>query len=1724
VQIGASTTAPGPTYSWTGPGGFTSTLQNPVVSTPGNYTVTVSTTSNGCTNSATVSVTGNSTVPTANATGGTLTCANPSIQITGTTNVPSAGFVWTGPNGYTATGATPTVTAIGTYDVTVTNLGNGCTATASTTVNINNTTPGATALSTGIISCPTPTVLLNSSTQTGTTFNWSGPGGFSSSNQNPTATTSGTYTVTVTGANGCTSTDSAVVTGDTNPPNAGANGGTISCGTPSITLNGLSTTSNVSYDWSGPGSFTSGQQNPIANTVGTYTVTVTATNGCTSTASTPVNGDFANPTASASGGIITCTVSSITITSSSTTPGVNYSWNGPGNFLSTQQNPSISSIGTYTVTVTGGNGCTNTAEAIVTPDAGIPIASATGGTLNCLSSSVTISGSTTTPGATTGWTGPGGFTSTQSTATVNTPGQYVLTVVAANGCKAFATANVNLDTITPGAGASADTISCTSPSTTLKGTTNGNVNNVTWTWAGPSSFSSNQQNPTATLPGNYSLIVTGLNGCTSQASVGVGIDIGIPVVSLTSDTLTCSAKIVQIQSNVSAQVTYSWDGPNGYTSLLATPAVMDQGNYTVTVTASNGCTATKVINVKQDITVPSVASVGNTISCNNPTVDISVTTTAPGATYLWNNSANTPQIPVASPGTYTVTITGANGCTSIGTAVALIDTVTAALQVTAPPKLTCATPSVTLQTTITPGTSPVKTIIWTAAGGYTSAVKDAVVTVSGLYTLEVTTANGCKSSLQTNVDQDITPPNAVAAGSTLSCTITSNTIKGTSTTAGATFTWTGPPPFTSNQATATITNPGSYILTVTGPNGCTSVDTAVVLLDAILPDAAATSSNNLDCTNTSTTLTGTSVTSGVTYGWTGPNGFTSPLPEVNVSTPGVYNLVVTASNGCTKPASLTVSQDLAQPNVTATGGTISCASGTAQITATSTTPGVTFQWSPDILTSGPTQTVSKDTTYTVLVTAPNGCTNTATAVVAKNVLAPDADVSGGGVLNCLVDSLKLVGTIHSAGAVGVWSGPGIINTKLDTAVVNLPGTYTFTVTATANGCKTAPTLTVTIDTLKPKNVTAFGGLITCIVTSVTIKGNSTSPNVAYKWSGPNGFASNLKSPTGITVPGDYVLTVTSTVNGCTKTATAKVTNTPDVPVVTLSADTISCTKPTSNIHTTCNITGVSYAWTGPNGYTSTAKEPAGLTDAGQYQVVVTAGTSGCRDTSFIKVATDTVKPDIKTIGDTLSCTTQSAAITASSSVTNAIYAWSGPAGFTSALAKPIVSTAGQYIVTVTNPSNGCSSTATAVATPDFSAPTLEATGGVITCLTKSIVLTSKASVPITVKWQGPAGFTSTLASPTATQTGTYIVVGTAANGCSDTKTVEITADTLGPVTTIANPKELNCTTTQVALNASVPPSGNFTFSWTTSNGTILPTPGTAVPNPQVTAAGNYVLVVTDTHNGCTTQKSVNVILNAAKPNAIAYKAKDVNCFGDTNGAVIVSGATGGTPPYLYSLDNSPFSPTLVFPSLAPKSYKLAVQDANGCEFEENVQIGSPDLLTVQLGLDTTIQLGDSIDLSLAGITNHPERIETINIDPGGLFPITNPDAIIRLGPQYSFQYTVTVSDSSGCKASDQRLIIVDKTRHVYIPNIFNPNSRGVNNLFYIFGGNDVEKIKSFQVFDRWGDMVHEYYNFAPNNPDSGWDGKVKGQKAVPAVFVYYAEILFKDGEVVLYKGDVTLEY
>jgi gliding motility-associated-like protein len=101
-------------------------------------------------------------------------------------------------------------------------------------------------------------------------------------------------------------------------------------------------------------------------------------------------------------------------------------------------------------------------------------------------------------------------------------------------------------------------------------------------------------------------------------------------------------------------------------------------------------------------------------------------------------------------------------------------------------------------------------------------------------------------------------------------------------------------------------------------------------------------------------------------------------------------------------------------------------------------------------------------------------------------------------------------------------------------------------------------------------------------------------------------------------------------------------------------------------------------------------------------------------------------------------------------------------------------------------------------------------------------------------------------------------------------------------------------------------------------------------------------------------------------------------------------------------------------------------------------------------------------------------------------------------------------------------VFVQKTKPVYIPNVFSPNNDGVNDVFFIQAGNQVARVRSFLVYSRWGETVHQYYDFLPNDPAYGWDGTHRGKVLNPAVFVYHAEIEFIDGRVELFKGDITL--
>ncbi len=298
----------------------------------------------------------------------------------------------------------------------------------------------------------------------------------------------------------------------------------------------------------------------------------------------------------------------------------------------------------------------------------------------------------------------------------------------------------------------------------------------------------------------------------------------------------------------------------------------------------------------------------------------------------------------------------------------------------------------------------------------------------------------------------------------------------------------------------------------------------------------------------------------------------------------------------------------------------------------------------------------------------------------------------------------------------------------------------------------------------------------------------------------------------------------------------------------------------------------------------------------------------------------------------------------------------------------------------------------------------------------------------------------------------------------------------------------------------------FTYSWSNGNNNAT---------ADNLSDGSYFVTVTDI-NGCIALDSIQLV----SPDVIqaSFTPIDVNCpQGDFSGLIIIDVVSGGTPSYLFSLDGDNFYNTSQFDNLAAGVYDIYIEDANGCVevFEETV--GAPDPVSVDLGSDKTIRLGESITLEAA--TSSFEAI--FNWTPSDTSYCSN-CAEITVVPFETTTYTVSVIDTiSGCSASDEVTITVKKDRSVFIPNTFTPNFDGDNDVFKIFSGPSVSKVNTFKIFNRWGSLLYETGPFLPDE-SQGWDGTFKGKVVDVGVYIYYAEIEFIDGERRLYKGDVTL--
>jgi len=764
------TASQGTTYLWSNG----ATTQSIVVRSAGTYSCTVS--FNGSCDAFTnpVTITQSGTPAVINATGPTTFCNGGSVTLNATA---APNYQWS--NGSSASSIT--VNTSGTYTLTVSD--NGCIANSSVAVVVN---PNPTPVITGPInSCPGFNVQLSAGTYTN--YLWST--GVNSSTLN--TTTSGTFTVTVTDANGCTGQDSHAVN-IYNAPTPSITGTLQICAGNSSNLN--SSGSYSQYLWSN-GNNTSSIN---VNTSGTYTLTVTDINNCTASASVNFTVNPL-PIASITGSAVICNGTTTTYTANPA--GINYLWNtgATGNSIN------VSNAGTYTVIVTDNNGCSNQAsqQLAVTNN---PTPVITGATSACQGQNITLDA-----GSYSGYLWSNGATA--QTINVNNSGTYSVTVSINGGCTGSASQQITINPL-PTPSINGTLAICAGLSTQLS--SNGNYSSYQW------STGASGNSITAATPGNYALTVTDNNGCVGNTSVQLN-NYPLPTPTLPASVSICAGDSASITPGNYSN--YVWS--NGQTS----PSIYinTSGTYTVEVTDINGCKNNDTTNLTvNNLPLPIIS--GPATTCVN--IPATLNAGSGYAQYLWSTGEPTATIQTIVGGNYTVTVTDIRGCKN-----------TANFSLVVYP---LADPSITGDKDICEGeTTSITGIVGQGTYLWSTGATSPSITINqtGIYTLSITTNNGCISASNYSVKVHANPIVNYSYFQKISCESIGIQIVNSSTfNQGSIFTWTFGDGNGGNGASPShiYADTGSYMTTciITSPWGCTGIDSLIVQLNTPpLPEA-----------------------------------------------------------------------------------------------------------------------------------------------------------------------------------------------------------------------------------------------------------------------------------------------------------------------------------------------------------------------------------------------------------------------------------------------------------------------------------------------------------------------------------------------------------------------------------------------------------------------------------------------------------------------------------------------------------------------------------------------------------------------------------------------------------------------------------------------------------------------------------------------------------------------
>jgi gliding motility-associated-like protein len=446
-------------------------------------------------------------------------------------------------------------------------------------------------------------------------------------------------------------------------------------------------------------------------------------------------------------------------------------------------------------------------------------------------------------------------------------------------------------------------------------------------------------------------------------------------------------------------------------------------------------------------------------------------------------------------------------------------------------------------------------------------------------------------------------------------------------------------------------------------------------------------------------------------------------------------------------------------------------------------------------------------------------------------------------------------------------------------------------------------------------------------------------------------------------------------------------------------------------------------------------------------------------------------------------------------------------------------TSGSYYATLVDvTAHGCTDTLT-FATPIkvVESPMISITSATSFCVPATISMKGNIVKPDTSllawSWNFGNGALSTVQNPTGIAypaSGNYNIVATATNssGCKGVSNAIITVHSL-PLITAGKDTSI-CRNTAINLQAA----GALTYVWANATGISC----TACSSPMVAPDSTSIYAVTGTDQyGCTATDSVTV--SVTQPVKVSVSNTDTLCNGDYKQLTASGAQAYKWYPAIYLSNAATAQPTFHASKDTSITYTVIGFANNNC-FADTTSV------KVKVYPIPEMRVAQSAITADAGTTVQLSTVNSADVTKWKWSPamyLTNPNIPNPVAqPRESITYTVVAANDGACVTRAQIAVTVTcGGSNVFVPNTFSPNGDGVNDKFYA-RGTGLYNIKSFRIFNRWGQLVYEKLNGGANNAEDGWDGTVNGQPAPSDVYVYMIEVMCINDTVVPIKGNVTL--